>query len=103
MRSSAVFGLADRALNLVCRAAGSSAIAASAARVIASWRAQPVSTRRFFSGVMLVAAVPVHVGLMVWQETPPGWLWLILPGIVLMMGLLLIVASGAMDGSKDPR
>ena len=43
-------------------------------------------------GVVLVVAVAVHLVLTVITQTPPGWLWLMMPAIFAAMGLLLALA-----------
>lgn len=97
IESSRVFGVADRALGGVGRAAGSSRVVGAATRTVTKWRGLAPSMRRRATGAALIVAVVVHVGLTMSHETPPGWFWLILPGFVAALGGLLLAASGATD------
>lgn len=94
IESSAVFGVLDRAIGCVWRAARVSAVAAAAAQIVTVWRSLDTPLRRFAAGTMLVAAVAAHILLILATQVPPGWIWLILPGVYAAVGLLLIAASG---------
>ena len=92
--SSVVFGVFDRALGHVWRATHGSAAAATALRVVTAWRGLDSPRRRFAVGTLLVVAVATHLLLTLATQVPPGWIWLILPGLVSAAGLLTIAASG---------
>jgi hypothetical protein len=94
LESSAVFGVVSRAVNLLACAYESSALVTMATRLIdhsytsASW-----GCRRFSAGVVLVVAAATYVGLYLVQQSPTGWLWLVVPAMAAIIGALLIAAS----------
>lgn len=92
LESSKVLGVVDRLFGLVWRAATGSAVVGTAARLAKGWLGLDVPLRRRAVGTMLVVAVAVHLVLTVITQTPPGWLWLMMPAIFAAMGLLLALA-----------
>lgn len=94
IESSTVFGLIDRPLAHVWRAASSSAVGSTAVRTARDWARLDASLQRLAVGTMLLVAVATHVVFTLVTQTPPGWLWLVAPGIVSAIGLLLVVAPG---------
>ena len=103
MASSRVFGLVDGAAARIRRAAETSATVAAANRSRDGWRLLGWPVRRLLAGTVLLIGTAVHVGLTGWQTAPPGWLWLIVPGIAATCGLLLVAASGPAIGSTRGR
>lgn len=93
IESSAVFGLLDRSLGHVWRAAAGSVVAATATQAARVWTGLATGLRRLALGIMLLTAVAAHIVFTLVTLTPPGWLWLVLPGIAGALGLLLVVAS----------
>ncbi|MGE0865443.1 MAG: hypothetical protein AB7P34_16225, partial [Vicinamibacterales bacterium] len=61
IKASVVFGLFDRALGGVWRAASSSEVAATAAAAASAWRGLDARVRRVAVGTMLVVAVTAHI------------------------------------------
>jgi hypothetical protein len=66
----------------------------------ASWRAIGRSERLRATGMMLIAAVMVHVTVVSLHRIPAGWMWLVIPGIALAQGLLLVIAGGRWRDSQ---
>lgn len=94
IEASLLFGLADRAVARAWRAAASSAVVALAVKFAAVRREVPAPQQRFTAGWALLVAVATHLALMLTGPVPPGWLWLLVPGILAAAGLLLVAASG---------
>lgn len=93
IKSSVVFGLFDRALGLVWRAAAGSVVASAATQAAAAWTSVDRGSRRLALGTMLIVAVAAHVLWTLATQVPPGWLWLVVPGIAGAVGALLVLAS----------
>ena len=87
---SAVVRSLDAALAWLRDAGQSSALLSRARAMWTGWRARPFAARRRQTGGMLLIAVLVHVLLTAAVGPAPGWLWLILPGLVAAAGLLLL-------------
>lgn len=103
IESSALFGGADRAVARAWHAAGSSRTAASAQRLASAWGALGAPLRRLAAGVVLVSGSAAHLALTVTGPLPPGWMWMVLPGLYVALGLLLVAASGVWAAPKSPR
>jgi hypothetical protein len=91
VRSSQTFRFIDIVVDRVTRACDRSVVLQGAR---ALWTDTAPDQRRLAGGVGLIVAAAVHVGLIVWQERPPMWLWLILPAAAAAAGVLLISFSG---------
>jgi len=100
IESSLVYGLLDRALGSVWRAASTSVAAAKAAELASAWIGLDTSVRRFAVGTMLIVAVVTHIAFVLVTQVPAGWLWVVLPGIFGAIGLLLVAAPGLPKVSK---
>lgn len=61
---------------------------------IESWHRLARTMQRRALATVLLASVGVHLLLVAWQGTPPGWLWLLLPAVEAAVGGVL-AASGA--------
>lgn len=94
IKSSVVFGLFDRALDRVWRSGSTSATVTMATGVASAWTGLDVRVRRVAAGAMLVVAVAAHIVFTWLTQVPAGWIWLVLPGIVGAIGLLLVAAPG---------
>lgn len=94
IESSAIVGLLDRSLDHIWRAASSSVVASMAPAAARAWTALDVRVRRVAVGTMLIVAVAAHLVLTLATQVPPGWIWLVLPGIAGAIGLLLVAAPG---------
>lgn len=94
IESSLVYGLLDRALGSVWRAASTSVAAAKTTEVASAWIGLDTSARRLAVGTMLIGAVVTHIAFVLVTQVPAGWLWLVLPGIFGAIGLLLVAAAG---------
>ena len=79
-----------RGLELVAEGSRSTAVLAA---LLGKWQALHWAERRRMSGTTVLVAAMVHLLLVLWAGTTPGWLWLAVPGVTLAVGLLLIVAS----------
>lgn len=91
VRSSQVFRFIDLVVDRVTRACDTSVVIQSV-RQISSGTAS--AQKRLAGGIGLIVAASVHVGLVVWHEQPPLWLWLIVPALAVATGLLLLAFAG---------
>lgn len=96
--ASVLLRAADAAIAIVWDAASRSRAGQAAARAHRQWRDQSPSARLTVTGLALVTASLVHVGLTVTHDMPPGWLWVAPPAIAATVGMLLLV--GARPGAK---
>jgi hypothetical protein len=102
--SSAAFGAISRAVDHLVRAYETSALITAAANLIRNWWTERSwQCRRFAAGVVLVVAAATYTGLYLLQQSPTGWLWLVVPGMAFVIGGLSITASGAGARRTDPR
>jgi hypothetical protein len=76
-------------------AARTSGAMATAGRLAASWRALGRSQQRRASGIVLITAALAHLAAVALHQVPPGWMWLVLPGIVLAEGIVLMLAGSS--------
>jgi hypothetical protein len=103
LERSRVFRVLSDGVSRVWQARRSSAAAAAVDGLVESWRRADWRDRRRAVGSVLVAGVAVHVGLSMLLAPPPGWQWLILPGLGLAIGVLLLMASGTARSSRPAR
>src|SRR5262245_35287845 len=61
-------------------------------------RAVAPADGRFLLGIALVVAPWVHAALIVFHERPAGWLWLMLPSLCFLVGLLMAGFAAAERG-----
>ena len=61
----------------------------------AAWHALDRNARLRAAGTALIAAVVVHVGATWLHQLPVGWIWLVLPGIALVQGVVLLAAGSS--------
>ena len=92
VRSSQIFRVIDLVVDRLTRACDTSAVLQGVRRM---WSATASAQKRLIAGVALIVAAAVHVTLIVWHETPPSWLWLIVPGFTVAFGVLFVIFSGA--------
>lgn len=100
LESSMLIRILERAIVRTERGARASYVAAWARRGLAEWSRLPRGQRRFMSGVLCVTAALTYLVLTMAGKTPPAWLWLVPPAIVLAIGATLIVAASA-DESRE--
>ena len=100
LESSVLIRIAERALVQIERAAQSSSVAASARRSFAAWNQLPGGQRSFLTGVLCVSAALANFVVTIVGTTPPGWLWMVPPAIVMAIGATLILAA-ASDQSRE--
>lgn len=100
IKSGVVFGLLDRALGFVWRAASGSVAVAMATEALSAWTGLDTRVRRVAVGTMLIVAVVAHIVFMLVTQVPPGWIWLLLPGTFAAIGLLLVAAPGLRGVTK---
>jgi len=98
IRSSVLFSTAHRALAAVWRAAEGSLVVNTLSQWAGEWSGLDASRQRLMIGAMLIMAAVTHVVLTLATLTPPGWIWLVLPGMVAASGTLL-VAWPALGGA----
>lgn len=91
-RSSRVFQLIDRAVDGGVAVCDSSIVAGYARR---AWARGDTQQRRLLIGLGLIVAAAVHVSLVAWQEPPPSWLWLIVPGLAAASGALFLTFTSS--------
>ena len=102
LQRSAVFSAIDRAVAGLYRAGQSSRILERVRPLARSWDSAAPARRRMVAGVILSSAAASHLSLMALNAAPPGWYWMILPGIALAIGATL-VASSFDPRSRDGR
>ena len=90
--SSQIFRVIDRVVDRLTRACDTSVVLQGVRRM---WSGTSPAQKRLIAGVALIVAATVHVTLVVWHETPPSWLWLVVPGFTVAIGLLFVIFSGA--------
>lgn len=90
---SAALAIVEGGVRRFRRAVEMSQVNAIAQRVVTRWQDLAWTRQRLMSGVILLVAVGVHLGLRIWREPDPGWLWLVLPATAATIGTLLIVGS----------
>ena len=67
--------------------------AAAITSLRAKWLRLHWSNQRRLSGTTLVVAPIAHLSLTLWDATPPGWLWLVVPALTVTIGGLLLAAA----------
>jgi len=89
------------AATAVGAAARSSVALRTVRRAADVWTGLGATAERRLGGIMLLAAVATHVTMQLTQAVPPGWVWLILPGLAFAIGALLLLSSstGTQAGS----
>lgn len=91
LRSSVLLGALAAVVDGVWRAAGNSRLAAAAVRTRTQWVTSPPAVRRQRIAVMLLVAVATHLALSVTRGLPPGGLWLAIPALAVVTGVLLLL------------
>ena len=56
------------------------------------WNRESASSQRLAVGILLVTAGSVHVLLRA-ADPPPGWLWMVVPVWVVLVGAMLVASS----------
>jgi hypothetical protein len=99
--SSRVFRSVSSILRVYDRASESSLFVRYGRAAQVQWQAAHWSARWRASGVMLVVAAAVHLLLARWDDTTPGWLWMIVPAAAMTIGTLLLLAGthGSVEAS----
>jgi len=94
LQRSAVFSAIDRCVAGLYHAGQSSQVLGRLRPLALSWHSAAPPRRRMAGGVILLSAAAAHLGLMALNTAPPGWFWLILPGITLAIGVALVLSAG---------
>ena len=68
-------------------------------RFRAGWAQESWSAKSDTLATLLLTAVIVHVGLTSLNGPRPGWFWLIVPGLVALLSVLII--AGTRTGSRQ--
>ncbi len=102
LESSIVVGAADRGLSAADRAVAHSTAARWLRQARERWRQLPHGLQQRAGGVALLTAAVVHVALALWRQTPPGWLWLVIPALSAAVGVVLLMASTASPRTQAP-
>jgi hypothetical protein len=92
-QGGAVFGAIDRVVAGLGRAAGSSLVLGRVRTLAERWESAASPRQRMAGGVVLLSAASVHLMLMSLNDAPPGWFWLILPGMAAAIGATLVASS----------
>ncbi len=95
LESSVLIRIAERALVQMERARQTSSVAASARRGFAAWNQLPGGQRSFLTGVLCVTAAIANAVVTFVGKTPPGWLWMVPPAIVMAIGATLILSAAS--------
>jgi hypothetical protein len=103
LERSRLFRVLSDVVARVWQARRSSVVAATVDGFGEAWRHAGWRDRRRAVGFVLVVGVAVHVGLSMLLAPPPGWQWLIVPGLGLAIGALLLMASGTARSSRAAR
>jgi hypothetical protein len=82
-----------RVIEFVERASQASRAGRTTRELAAGWRALGQPAHLHAIGTMLIAAVAVHLAITVVHRVPPGWMWLVIPGIALVQGVVLLAAG----------
>jgi hypothetical protein len=93
LASGALAGLVVRVADVGRRAAASSKMFAWARDVAQPWQHTPSGVRRQALGRVIFVATAVHVALVLWAGAPPGWWWLILPGVAATVAIVLQIGA----------
>ena len=93
LRSSTVVRTIGGMLQGLWTAGAASVSAQVVARGGRRWRSESAADRRRAIGLTMVMAAVTHLGLLVTQDTPPGWLWLALPALAMMVGSLCVLVA----------
>lgn len=94
LQRSAAFSAIDRVVAGLYHAGQSSQILGRLRSIALSWDSAAPARRRMAVGVILLTAAAAHLGLMALNAAPPGWFWLILPGISVAIGVTLVMSAG---------
>lgn len=94
LESSATVRAISRLLDRMRVAAGTSVLVGAAVAQTAVWRAQSPADRMRSSGIVLLTAAGVYVGLSLWRRPVAGWLWLVAPVLAAAFGVLMAAAPG---------
>ena len=100
LESSVLIRFAERALVQMARATEASSVAASARRSVAAWNQLPGGQRRFLTGVLCVTAALANFVVTIAGKTPPGWLWMVPPAIVMAIGATLMLAAASHESRE---
>jgi hypothetical protein len=100
IQQSAIVGWLHTWLCRYDAAARSSWMGESIGRIRSDWRVVPRPARLAATGVFLITAAAVHLGLLYMQRRTVGWLWVVVPGIVLAQGLMLLAWSRWIDAGR---
>lgn len=92
LRGSRVWAGLRALVNVVAAAMASSASASLIRLAQQRWRHAPLPNQLHAIGVLLITASIVHLTATLSLGDYAGWLWLVLPGLAVMIGMLLLGA-----------
>lgn len=103
IESSATVAAVTRLRAHARTAARTSLIATAWRTAWREWREQSLSDRTRSTGLALLTAAGVHLGLSLWRRPVAGWLWLVVPVLAAAFGALMAVAPArAQSATKRP-
>ena len=100
LESSAIVSAISRMRSVIAAAANTSVAAMFGRRIITVFRDYPQHTRRQLTAVALGTAIAVHLILSFWRGARTDFLWLLVPGIVGVM--TVVIAITARDPGRHP-
>jgi hypothetical protein len=79
----------DNAITRVWQSAEHSRVALLVNQGRGQWQRLSSDDRHVRIAAILWSAAAAHVTLVLWHEIPAGWLWLVLPGLAVSLGVVL--------------
>ncbi len=93
LRSSALLGPADRAVETLWRAGTQARSVSSVGEWLAQWRELSESDRRKNVALLLWSSATTATALTMFYQSPAGWMWLLPQAAAASVGLLLFIRS----------
>ena len=82
-----------RVIEFVERASRASRAGTATRQFATVWQGLAPAAHLHAIGTMLIAAVAVHLAVTATRQVPPGWMWLVIPGIAMAQGVVLLIAG----------
>jgi hypothetical protein len=99
LRSSVVVQWLDRVTIGLHGLWQSSAARRAASGIDRLWSDRSRPARHRAAGALMLTAAVIHIALTLMQGARPGMYWLVVPGIVIALGVLFLLASRATDST----